>query len=289
LLANIALSAIDERYARHAWPRRRPTPLTDGKEIAKRALKFRRDDREGGCLVLFPIRYADDFIIFVSAPAGPTQDVDARLAALDEKEKLATFLRNELRLELSATKTLVTPVTGRMRFLGHHVCVRPHPKTGRMVSTAVVPRDASQRLRERIKALFRRHTTWSSLAERLQILNPMLRGWANFYRHAWGAKRVFNRIDHYVWWTIFRWVRKRHRRVARRIVCARYAARHGWCSEGVARFKMAKLCVEQYKLGWMRLPRFAESPMESPMHNERCTSGSVRGAQKPAGASRTRR
>lgn len=23
--------------------------------------------------------------------------------------------------------------------------------------------------------------------------------WGNFYRHAWGAKRVFTAIDHYVW------------------------------------------------------------------------------------------
>jgi hypothetical protein len=39
----------------------------------------------------------------------------------------------------------------------------------------------------------------------------MLRGWCNFYRHAWGAKHVFSAIDHYVWWTIFRWLKKKHR------------------------------------------------------------------------------
>jgi retron-type reverse transcriptase len=33
LLANIALSAIEERYERHVWPRRTPTTLTDAAAI----------------------------------------------------------------------------------------------------------------------------------------------------------------------------------------------------------------------------------------------------------------
>ena len=41
-------------------------------------------------------------------------------------------------------------------------------------------------------------------------LNPLLRGWAYFYRHARGAKRVFTGIDNYVWWTIQRWLVKKH-------------------------------------------------------------------------------
>src|SRR5207302_10272338 len=114
-LSNIALSALDERYERHAWPRRRPTLLTDGGAIMQRAMQNRSYDREYGRIVFFPIRYADDFIVLAGAPPDPKQDDLAREAALREKEELTTFLRDELRLELSATKTLVTPVTERMR------------------------------------------------------------------------------------------------------------------------------------------------------------------------------
>jgi len=60
LLANIALSAIDERYERHAWPREvasrrsqlsRPSrPLTDPDAIARRAAENRANDKRRGFL-----------------------------------------------------------------------------------------------------------------------------------------------------------------------------------------------------------------------------------------------
>src|SRR5262249_2000075 len=140
---------------------------------------------------------------------------------------LAANLKEELSLELSEAKTLVTRVTAPLRFLGHHVRVRVHPR-GELVSMIVIPRDRGHRLRERIKDLFRRSTICTSLESRLKLLNPILRGWCNFYKHAWGAKRVFARTDHYVWWTILRWLRKKHCTKGMKWVIARY----GWRKPG---------------------------------------------------------
>ncbi len=261
LLANIALSAIEERHERHVWPRHTPTTLPDAAATERRALRARCSDR-GRKPVLFPIRYADDFIILVSVPPGARQQERAQEVALAEKQTLAAMLKERLHLELSETKTLVTPVTKPLRFLGHHVRVRTHPATGRPVSTAVIPKDRSQRLREAIKNLFRRETLGAGLAEQLRILNPLLRGWGNFYRHAWGAKHVFSGLDHYVWWTIYRWLRKKHRRVAMK----RLAARYGWRKPGtralrwrdgdVVPFEVARIRVGPFRLGWMRSPDF---------------------------------
>ncbi len=61
-----------------------------------------------------------------------------------------------------------------------------------------------------------------SVANRLQELNLLLKGWSNFYCHAWVAKRVFASLDHYVWWTILRWLRKKHRRVNMATLVRRY-------------------------------------------------------------------
>ena len=267
------------------WPRHTPTTLTEAAAIEKRALRARCSDR-GRRPVLFPIRYADDFIILVSVPPGPRQDERAREVALAEKAAMATMLKERLHLELSETKTLVTPVTNRLRFLGHHVRVRAHPTHGRKVCLTVIPKDRSHQLRETIKDLFRRPTLGTSLAERLHILNPRLRGWCNFYRHAWGAKHVFSALDHYVWWSIFRWLRKKHDRVG----VKRLKARYGWGYPGkrslkwrdgdVVPFECAHVTVERFKLGWMRPSAFASASMESPVHNERCTPGSVRGARR---------
>ena len=123
-----------------------------------------------------------------------------------------------------------------------------------------------------------------SLDAQLQRLNPVLRGWAYFYRHAWGAKRVFSSLDHYVWWTVLRWLRKKHDHVAVRRITAMY--RRGrtsgiWEQGETCLFKMTSVPVEQFKLGWLKPPDFAAPSRESPVHNDRCTPGSEGGARKP--------
>lgn len=212
LLANIALEVIEERYAEHVWPRRakiRQRKIASVATIEKRARRARERDRAAGRTIVIPIRYADDFILLF----GADDEAQAKSDALTEKERLATYLKERMGLELSEQKTLVTKVTEPMKFLGHHVRVRKHPRHRRWVSTAVIPKERSQKIRDRISELFDSRTVVKSLADRLRLLNPILRGWSNFYRHAWGAKKVFDFIDTHVWWTIFRWLKKKHRRV----------------------------------------------------------------------------
>jgi RNA-directed DNA polymerase len=291
LLANIALSVIEERYERHVWPRRTPTIRIDAAKIQRRAKSARGTDRRRGLPVCFPIRYADDFIILVSVVPGLDQYERARDMALQEKTAVAALLKERLGLELSETKTLITPVTAVMHFLGHHVRVRSHPRHRRWVSTSVIPKDRSQLFRHRIKGLFSRNTIGRTLGDRLLKLNPMLRGWSNFYRHAWGAKRVLTGIDHYVWWTISRWLRKKHPNASMKDLRARYGWRKAgqsglrWRDGIVIPVEAAKVRVEQFKLGWQKDPSFARSSTESPVHNERCTPGSGRGTRKPPGGS----
>ena len=232
LLANIALSLIEERYQRHVWPqtaatRRRgggsPTlTLTDPAKIAKRAYENRARDKADGLPVFMPIRYADDFIILVA-----TREADAeksRVIAEQEKAALAAMLSEALGLSLSAQKTLITPVTSTMRFLGHHLRVRRHPTSGRLLPHLLIPKERSQHLRRKVKALFDVSTKNDRLGDRLRLLNPLLRGWASFYRHAWGAKRVFAFNDNHVWWTILRWLHKKHPDTPMRDLAKQY----GW-------------------------------------------------------------
>ena len=288
LLANIALGAIEERYEQHVWPRKKPRLLTDAAKIVHRGKANREQDRKAGRPIVFPIRYADDFILLVGVPTGADQESQALRCATNEKNALAADLGDKLGLELSEAKTLVTPVTAPLRFLGHHIRVRPHPTHGRLVVANVIPRDKSKAFRERIKAVFKGKTTYQSLENRLHLLNPMLRGWCSFYRHAWGAKRVFSALDYYVWWTIYRWLRKKHRGASARSL-DRYAQhRPGqratyWSDGHQTLFVCASVRVQQFKLGWVKSPFFAGTSMESPVHNERCTPGSEGGVRKPAG------
>jgi group II intron reverse transcriptase/maturase len=291
LLANIALSVIDERYERHVWPRRTPTLLHDRRKVLVRARSNRTHDKRAGNIVLFPVRYADDFIILVGAPHGFGQPERAHTVALAEKAALAKVLQETLNLELSDAKTAVTPVTSPMRFLGHHVRVQRSPIYG-WCSKCVIPKDRSKRLRSLVRRHFARDTQCASLDKRLGLLNPMLRGWSTYYRHAWGAKRVFANLDRHVWWTIRRWLRAKHARIGMRRLYARYAWRtpggHSWRwrDGSTALFETVSRRVERYRHAWMKTPDFASTSMESPVHSERCTPGSERGARKPTGASR---
>jgi group II intron reverse transcriptase/maturase len=262
LLSNIALTALDERYERYVWPRRTPTLLTETRKIVARAHRNRQNDKvRRGQVVFMPVRYADDFIVLVGAPPGPNQMERAQQAALEEKASLETYLKESMGLELSGSKTLITPVTKPMRFLGHHLRVRRARSDGRYRCCALIPREKTKRLRELIRRILGRSTQQSTLKERLLLLNPLLRGWSSYYRYASGAKRVFSSLDLYVWKTILRWLRRKHNAGAR-VAAVRHVWRKPgrrairWSDGDVSTFQMARLRVRRFRMVWLRPPRF---------------------------------
>jgi hypothetical protein len=78
----------------------------------------------------------------------------------------------------------------------------------------------------------------------------------------------------------------------RRRLCARYGWRKPggrtwrWRDGDTIVFERVRQRVERCRYGWMKTPGFASTSSESPVHSERCTPGSARGARKPSGASR---
>ena len=116
LLANVALSAIEEQYERHVWPRGTATrlsrigrpslPRTDPDAIARRAQENRANDKRRGRSVFMPIRYADDFIVLVAKNGNP---LDGRVSAEQEKATLACELESQLGLSLSEEKSHSAP------------------------------------------------------------------------------------------------------------------------------------------------------------------------------------
>jgi retron-type reverse transcriptase len=142
LLANIALSAIEERYERWTYHRSKlqDRRLSDGAAAARGA---RGRDHKAGRGVFFPIRYADDFVVLVS---GTEED------AIAEKEALANYLRQTTGLELSPEKTKITPVTEGFEFLGFHVAMRWDTRYG-YFPRVEIPKAKAADLRHKIKVL----------------------------------------------------------------------------------------------------------------------------------------
>jgi group II intron reverse transcriptase/maturase len=137
VLSNIYLDQLD-RYAEtqllplfNRGRRRAPNPAyeklsaairnarRDGDQAAVRALTLQRralpskDTQDPGYRRLRYVRYCDDFLLGFSGP---------KAEAVEIKQKLGRFLREELKLELSEEKTLVTHArTGKARFLGYDI------------------------------------------------------------------------------------------------------------------------------------------------------------------------
>lgn len=194
LLANIYLTAIDERYGR--WSSR-------PREPEWKASYNRQTDRNRGKPTFFVVRYADDFVVMVE---GTREEAEA------ERRALAEFLETELRMELSIEKTKITDVREGFDFLGYRVVQQAAIRTGRHVGKLFIPRSKLKTLRHKITGKVRATPTGCRLALLINSLNPIISGWRNYYRYAIGAHRDFGGLD---WWMgerIWRWLRKKYRK-----------------------------------------------------------------------------
>jgi hypothetical protein len=100
--------------------------------------------------------------------------------ALKEKEALAQCLKDTAKLDLSVEKTSITAIEKGFEFLGHRVRMKWNDRRGFMPRIEI-PKQKLSDIRYRIKQLTTRSTTTWSLVKLIRKLNPMLRGWANFY------------------------------------------------------------------------------------------------------------
>ena len=251
LLANIALSAIEERYwwwVRHPHD---PNIRTDG---ARMAATRRYRDREAGRPVFYPVRYADDFLIFV---AGSYDDAAA------EKQALADWLHEEMGLTLSEEKTRITKLTEGFRFLGCRVRLKGDDRSGYKCRIEI-PKEAINDVRWRIKQVLNKRTQSRSLKSVLQEVNPTLRGWGHYYRHCIGAKPILTSLDWYVWRRLWLWTRDKHGGTSRRWVYVswsrpsrQYPGIRVWAEDDTELYLMGRIPVKRFKLNWMRSPDYA--------------------------------
>jgi len=208
LLANIYLTAIDERYKR--WV---PNPRDKTRERAQQRLQ---SDYKRGRPGFYVVRYADDFVILVQ---GTREDAE------QERQALARCLKEGLRMELSMEKTKITDVREGFDFLGYHVVQKKARLTKRHVGMLFIPKGKSQLLRDKIKAKVMARPTGHTLADLIDGLNPIIIGWRNYYRYASRAWREFKKLD---WWMnrrIQSWLGRKHGGVSGATLRRRYAKR----------------------------------------------------------------
>ena len=178
LLANIYLHVLDEQWT--------------------------REHAHLGTLV----RYADDFVVMC----------DTAEACEEAERVIRGILEGELGLELHPEKTKRVDLTEGKEgfdFLGCHLRKRMSgrlwEKYGkrRYYLHRWPSRSAMKRVRRRIHELTDRRWNWvKDVRELIHRLNPVLRGWGNYFRTGNAAIR-FQQLDHYVWQRLHRFMKVR--------------------------------------------------------------------------------
>ena len=229
LLANIALSVLDEHFAAR-WAALGPEWTR-----AKR--------RRAGVPVMRLVRYADDFVIMVG---GTRNDAEA---LWDE----VTAVLAPIGLRLSEEKTRVCHIDEGFDFLGWRTQRRR--RRGRNGATAVYTYPSKKSLlsvTDKVRTLTRRAMN-RTLGDLLRRLNPTLRGWCNYFRHG-VSKRTFSYLGNYAFWRVVGWLRKRHPRLNMRTLVRRHLP--GWKvgDGGIEMFRPQDVAIERYRYRGTTIP-----------------------------------
>jgi len=238
LLANIALSALDRQYG------------ADWQEMSRYQGRRKYLHSKGHATYRL-IRYADDLVLLVKGTRTQAQTLLDELAARIQA----------LGLSVKPEKTAITHIDEGFEFLGQRIVRQPKGKK-RYVYT-FVSRDALASIRRKVKALTGRSTTNMELFELIAALNPVLRGWANYYRHA-AAKRTLNYLGFYAWWRVGHWLRKKHPRMSWKQINRRYGGKDGIHDRGIRLYKPGSLGIARYRYRGARIPTPWTQPAADP-------------------------
>jgi RNA-directed DNA polymerase len=152
------------------------------------------------------IRYADDLIVLHK---------DLKIVQ-DSQRFLGEWLKG-MSLEMKPSKTKITHTLTPHEeqvgfdFLGYNIRQYPvgktHAKQG--FKTFIKPsKEALSRHSRRIQEIVQSHKA-ASQAVLIDRLNPIIRGWANYYSNAC-SKAIYSLMDHQVYLKLRAWARRRH-------------------------------------------------------------------------------
>lgn len=223
LLANVYLSVLDRHFAA-VWDEQMSPPW--------RRQYRRRRGRANYRL----IRYADDFVVLVN---GTEED------AAQVKAEIARLLAERLKMTLSVEKTHLTHIDAGFDFLDFHIRRKHREGRGGVVLT-YPSKDSLAAVKHKIKQLTARGTTSLSLSDVLSAVNPVLRGWAAYYRYG-VSKRTFAYLGWYAWWRMAYWIRRKHPGLTWKQMRRRYYGADRIRENGVVLYNPAKMPVQRYR------------------------------------------
>jgi RNA-directed DNA polymerase len=176
--------------------------LEEAAGVRYRARGPRAGDTERGSPVA--VRYADDVVVLCHSQQQAGQ-VKAQLAEWLAPRGLA----------FNEDKTRIVHLSEGFDFLGFNVRRYPNRKLLIKPSQAAI-----RRVRERLASELRTLRGGNAMAV-IARLNPIIRGWAAYYRGV-VSSRLFSSLDHYLWHITYKWATWRHENKPKRWIAGRY-------------------------------------------------------------------
>ncbi|EFH85664.1 group II intron reverse transcriptase/maturase [Ktedonobacter racemifer] len=175
VLANIALHGMEEAIGVKYDYR--------GQLIGKRAV----------------VRYADDFVCFCETKEDAEQ-----------VQKILVEWLKERGLTLSEEKTRIVHLTEGFSFLGFNIRHYPAPLTSRTGWKLLIKpsKESIHDVQKKLKDLWKK-VQGTNIQVVLGKLNPVIRGWANYFRTA-VAKEIFSSLDRWMFYKADRHTRRMH-------------------------------------------------------------------------------
>ncbi len=232
LLSNIALGVLDE-HLQEQWRQ----------QMGTESRRARRPRKGLGTWRL--VRYADDFVVLVNGNRGNVEALQAEVATV-----LAP-----MGLRLSPAKTQVVHMSEGFDFLGFHIQWRRKYGSDKWyVYTFIADRPVRQ-LKVKIRDLTRR-TSQQNLRDVLIRLGQIMRGWANYFKHA-VCKHLFSKLAAFAWWRVVRWQMQLHRwkwKDVRRWLTTPAGVWKPITADGIVMFNLASVPVTRYRYRGNTIP-----------------------------------
>jgi RNA-directed DNA polymerase len=206
LLANIALSVLDEHFA-EVW-------ASYGKFSSQRMRRRRK-----GLPTCRLVRYADDFVVLVSGTREHAEALRAEVASV----------LTPMGLRLSEEKTTVAHIDEGFDFLGFRIQRQHRRGTSKRFVYTWPSKKALASVKAKVRTISRQGLN-SPLADLLRRLDGVLRGWTNYFRHG-VSKATFNYLRRFSWLRVVRWLRRKHPRATWRQIRRRYLPAR-WPTDG---------------------------------------------------------
>jgi RNA-directed DNA polymerase len=195
----------------------------------------RQHRRRGGLPNYRLVRFADDFVVLVHGTKSDAETIRAQIGEV---------LAQQLKMNLSVEKTHLTHIDDGFVFLGFRI-QRRRRGDGRRVVLTIPSKQALAGVMHKIKKATKTGTPLR-LGQVLRKINPILRGWAAYFRYG-ASRQTFSYLGWYAWWRMIYWIRRKHPHLTWKQIRRRYYGADRIGEDKLVLYNPATMPVERYR------------------------------------------